>query len=78
MLILDLLEALQKHKEENIEFYLAENLDGGEMKKLELYICDGRYVYELRGTDNNSICLAFVRQKDLELIRREIEAHAKT
>jgi hypothetical protein len=68
MFIIDLLEDLQKHGEDNIEFYLAEDIDGGEMTKLEVFICDGKYLYTKHEKDgkviDNVIVLGLVRAVD--------------
>ena len=54
MLITDLLNDLDKFGENEIEFYLAEDKDGGDMIKLELFLCDGKYLYKKKDENGNN------------------------
>jgi hypothetical protein len=68
MLITDLLEDLQRHGEEEIEFYLTEGKDKEDMIKLEVFLCDGKYLY-IKAEENgelveNVIVLALTRAKN--------------
>lgn len=51
MLITDLLEEINKFKENEIEFYLMD--ENGNARKLNLFICDGNYIFKHKNKDGN-------------------------
>jgi len=66
MKIVDLLEELQKHGEEEIKFYLFNDdlCDAGQ--KLEIAIIDGRFLFKVMGSDGNwenAVSMSLVRAK---------------
>lgn len=69
MLIADLLEDLQRHGEEEIEFYLVEN---SKMTKLRVFVCDGEYLlkkHDMNGDFVDSIIvLSLTRATDAKAI----------
>lgn len=68
MRITDLLEELQKHGEENIEFSVFD-VDGNTILKLEPYISTVNeremFIYKIRGDKNlNTVILAFIKKEE--------------
>lgn len=65
----DFLEEIQRHKEDNIQFYLL-NEDGEIVKVLELFVCDGRFIFSTKNEFGkwNNIMTVGLREKDAQAI----------
>lgn len=62
MLITDLLEELQKHEEEEIEFIVFDK-GGNQLQTLMLFICDKQFIYKQKdanGNWTNSVVLGLI------------------